>query len=224
MSYTKNTKGLGNQIRKKKAQSQCTLHGLHRGFPRELKLSSSCLIAFPKAREVGNAMMTQRQAFLSILTSNIPQRFRMIHLQWHKYSYCLLCKAKYMRKIVFMPEFSRVFQDKDIFVLTQNFILSIEHCSWTLTKKYLDNQILRQQNWYQSQSNPTFVLPQVRPNERLHLCLNDGCSLLSKSTQNTSIIKCSSNEIEKNKTKHDDVNQIRAHKIDPIFFLTKILF
>lgn len=148
----------------------------------------------------------------------------MIHLQWHKYSYCLLCKAKHMRKIVFMPEFSRVFQDKDIFVLTQNFILSIEHCSWTLTKKYLDNQILRQQNWYQSQSNPTFVLPPVRPNERLHLCLNDGYSLLSKSTQTTSIIKCSSNEIEKNKTKHDDVNQIRAHKIDPIFFLTKILF
>jgi len=45
-----------------------------------------------------------------------------------------------------MTEFPRVFQDKDIFVLTQNFVLSIKICSWIFIEKYLDNQILRQQN------------------------------------------------------------------------------
>lgn len=124
-----------------------------------------------------------------------------------------------------MSEFPRVFQD--IFVLTQNYILSIKHHSGIFTKNCLDNQILRQQNWYESQSYSTFVLAPVRLNEGSHLCPNDGCSLSRKSTQGTSIMKCNSNEIDKKKKRLVMMMLVRrAHKMDHnlVLILTKFKF
>lgn len=76
MSFTKNTKELGNPIWKNKTQIEYTLLEPRHGFPKRPQIKQELPSGFSKGNEEDNDLMTQRQPF----HSRIQQRFRMLHL------------------------------------------------------------------------------------------------------------------------------------------------